>query len=140
MRHTGRSWRRLTFSNPEPLIKRLQRGSSEQAHPSWLRVLTLAFLLLVVGASSVQAIHIHGEWLPQNATHAGSLPNGSPGTGGEEHCPLCIAMHSALPVAAHVDALLLTLVECKVEQALDHAPETQWHYAMFSRPPPVETL
>jgi len=61
-------------------------------------------------------------------------------TGGEEHCPLCIAMHSALPVAAHIDALHLTLVECKVVQALNHAPETQWHFAMFSRPPPVKTL
>jgi hypothetical protein len=49
-------------------------------------------------------------------------------------------MHSALPVAAHVNVLLLTLVECKVVQAFDRAPETQWHYAMFSRPPPVETL
>jgi len=106
----------------------------------WLRVLTFAFLLLVVGASSAQAIHIHGEWLPQNAIHAGSLPNGSQAPGGEEHCPLCIAMHSALPVAAHVDVLLLTVVECKVAHALNHAPETQWHYAMFSRPPPVETL
>ena len=106
----------------------------------WLRVLTFAFLLLVVGASSVQAIHTHGEWLPQNAIHAGSLPHGSQVPGGEEHCPLCVAMHSALPVAAHVDVLRLVLVECKVVQALDRAPETQWHYAMFSRPPPVETL
>lgn len=106
----------------------------------WLRVLTFACLLLVVGASSVQAIHIHGEWLPQKAIHAGSLPSGSQGPGGEEHCPLCIAMHSALPVAAHVDAVRLTLVECKLVQAFDRAPETQWHYAMFSRPPPVEIL
>ena len=106
----------------------------------WLRVLTFAFLLLVVGASSAQAIHIHGEWLPQNAIHAGSLPSGSQGPGGEEHCPLCIAMHSALPVSAHANVLLLTLVECKVVQAFDRAPETQWHYAMFSRPPPVNTL
>ena len=122
------------------MIKRAQRGAGEQAHPLWMRVLTLACLLLVVGASSVQAIHIHGEWLPQNAIHAGSLPNGSQAPGGEEHCPLCVAMHSALPVAAHANTFLLTLVECKLVQALNHAPETQWHYAMFSRPPPVETL
>jgi hypothetical protein len=106
----------------------------------WLRVLTFACLLLVVGASSAQAIHIHGQWLPQSTTHVGSVPNGSQGPGGEEHCPLCVAMHSALPVSSHVDLLLTTLVESKVVQALNHAPETQWHYAMFSRPPPVETL
>jgi hypothetical protein len=126
--------------DPEPLTKQAQRGAGEQAHPFWLRVLTFAFLLLVVGASSVQAIHIHGEWLPQNAIHAGSLPTGSQAPGGEEHCPLCIAMHSALPVTAHVNAVLLTLVECKAVQAFNRVPETQWHYAMFSRPPPVETL
>ena len=32
------------------------------------------------------------------------------------------------------------LVECKVVQGVDHEPETLWHFAMFSRPPPVETL
>jgi hypothetical protein len=106
----------------------------------WLRVLTFACLLLVVGASSIQAIHIHGELLPQNAIHAGALPNGSQVPGGEEHCPLCVAMHSALPVTAHVDVLLVALVESRVVQSLHRAPETQWHYAMFSRPPPVETL
>ncbi len=103
-------------------------------------MLTFVCLLLVVGASSVQATHIHGELLPQGAVHAGSLPHGSQAPGGEEHCPLCVAMHSALPVAAHIDVLLLALVECKAVHALHHAPETQWHYAMFSRPPPVETL
>ncbi len=122
------------------MTKRIQRGVVEYAHPLWLRVLALACLLVVVGASSFQAIHIHGEWLPQKAMHAGAQPDGSQMPGGEKDCPLCMAMHSALPVATHVDALLLTLVECKVVQAQNHAPETQWHFAMFSRPPPVETL
>jgi hypothetical protein len=121
-------------------MKRAKRGVVKNAQPLWLRVLALACLFLVVGASSAQAIHIHGQWLPQSATHVGSVPDGSQGPSGEEHCPLCVAMHSALPVSSHVDLLLTTLVECKVVQALHHAPETQWHYAMFSRPPPVETL
>jgi len=122
------------------LTKRAKHGVVEHAHPLWLRVLAYACLLLVVGATSFQAIHIHGEWLPQNATHAGSQSDGSQAPGGEEHCPLCMAMHSALPVAAHVDVVLLTLVECKAVQALDHSTQTLWHFAMFSRPPPVETL
>jgi hypothetical protein len=123
-----------------PLIKRAKRGVVEHVHPLWLRVLAFACLLLVVGASSVQAIHIHGQWLPQRAIHAGATPDGSQTPGDEEHCALCMAMHSALPVAAHVEVLRLALVECAVVQAVDHAPETQWHYAMFSRPPPVVTL
>ena len=122
------------------MIKRLQRGVVEQAHPLWLRVLTLACLLLVVAASSVQAIHIHGQWLPQSAVHAESQPSGSQVPGGEEHCPLCVVMHSALPVSSHLEVLQLVLVECRAVQAVNHAPETLWHYAMFSRPPPVETI
>lgn len=122
------------------MIKRIKRGSVEHSHPLWLRVLAYACLFLVVGASSVQAIHIHGEWLPQKAIHATTPPNGSQTPGGEANCPLCMAMHSALPVAAHVQVVRLVLVECKVVQHVDHAPETLRHFALFSRPPPVETL
>ena len=122
------------------MIKRMKRGSVEHAHPLWLRVLAYACLLLVIGASSVQAIHIHGQWLPQKAIRAGAAPYGSQTPNDEEHCALCMAMHSALPVVAHVEVLRLALVECAMVQVVDHAPETQWHYALFSRPPPVETL
>ena len=122
------------------MIKRAKRGAVEQTHPLWVRVLAFACLLLVVGASSAQAIHIHGEWLPQKAVRATAALDGSQTPGGEESCPLCMAMHSALPVAAHVVAVRLVLVECEVAQGVDHAPETLWHFAMFSRPPPVETL
>ncbi len=106
----------------------------------WLRVLAFACLLLVVGASSAQASHIHGQWLPQKAARVAAALDASQLPGGENSCPVCMAMHSALPVAAHVEALRMVLVECKVVQGVDHAPETRWHFAMFSRPPPVETL
>jgi hypothetical protein len=109
-------------------------------HSRWMRVLAFACVLLVAGASSVQAIHIHGQWLPQRAQQAAAPPDGSELPGGEGHCPLCVAMHSALPVAAHVEPTRLVLVECKVVQVVDRTPETVWHFAMFSRPPPVETL
>jgi hypothetical protein len=122
------------------LTKRAKRGAVEHAHPLWLRVLAFACLLLVVGASSAQARHIHGQWLPQKAIRAGAPPDASQLPGGENSCPVCMAMHSALPVAAHVEVVRMVLVECKVVQAVDHAPETLWHFTMFSRPPPVETL
>lgn len=122
------------------MTKRVQRAAVEHVHPLWLRVLAFACLLLVVGASSVQAIHIHGQWLPQKAIRAGAPPSGAQIPGGEEHCPLCMAMHSALPVASHVELLQLALVECGTLQAMRPAPEAQWHFAMFSRPPPEEIL
>jgi hypothetical protein len=103
-------------------------------------VLAFACLLLVAGASSVQAVHIHGQWLPKNAAQVGAPADASQLPGGEDHCPLCVAMHSALPVTAHVEPARLVLVECKVVLGVDRAPETAWHFAMFSRPPPVETV
>jgi len=31
----------------------------------------------------------------------------------------------------------MVLVECRLVSVLDRVPESQWHFAMFSRPPPV---
>ena len=106
----------------------------------WLRALALACLLLVAGVSSVQAVHIHGQWLPQSAHQLGPAADGSQVPGGEDHCPLCVAMHWVLPVSTHGMPARLLLVECKQVQGVDRAPEAVWHFAMFSRPPPVETL
>ncbi len=122
------------------MIKRAKRGGAEHAHALWLRVVAYVCVLLVVGASSAQAIHVHGQWLPQKAIRAGALPDAAQLPGGEDNCPLCMAMHSALPAATHVALVRMVLVECKVVQGMNHAPETLWHFAMFSRPPPVETL
>jgi hypothetical protein len=103
----------------------------------WMRVVALACLLLVGVASSVQAVHVHGRWLPGHATNVGAPADASQLPGGEEHCPLCVAMHSALPVAQRVEPVRMVLVECRAAQTVDRAPDSQWHFAMFSRPPPV---
>ncbi len=107
----------------------------------WLRMLALACVLLVSVASSVQAVHIHGQWLPESAAKAATPADASQIPGGEEHCPLCIAMHSALPVSANVEAVRMEPVQFRSVQAVDHAPDAAWHFALFSRPPPtVESL
>jgi hypothetical protein len=107
----------------------------------WLRMLALACGLLVGVASSVQAAHIHGQWLPESAAKAAAPADASQLPGGEEHCPLCIAMHSAMPVASSAVPVRAMLLEFRLVQAVDHAPDAAWHFALFSRPPPsVETL
>lgn len=121
------------------LQQRLKRGGVERTYPLWLRLLTLACLLLVVGASTVDAVHIHGEWLPHHSSQVGAAADGSQ-LPGEDNCPLCVAMHSALPMVARVGAVRVVLVDCKLAQGVDRAPETMWHFAMFSRPPPVMIL
>jgi hypothetical protein len=101
----------------------------------------LACVLLVGVASSVQAVHIHGQWLPESASKAAAPADASQLPGGEEHCPLCIAMHSAMPVTPSVEPVRMGPVQFRRVQVVDHAPDAAWHFALFSRPPPpVETL
>jgi hypothetical protein len=47
-------------------------------------------------------------------------------------------MHSALPVAATVPATAMVADKpMRVAAAADHVPDEAWHFARFSRPPPV---
>ena len=119
------------------LTKRLQPGAKDYAPPFWLRLVASLCLLLVVGASSAQAAHMHGKLLPNQAAQAGAAADLSQVPGGEDGCPLCMAMHSALPSVMTLQPLQLVLVECPVAAAVEHARSAQWHFAMFSRPPPV---
>lgn len=110
--------------------------AAEHAYPLWLRVLTLACLLLVAGASTVDAVHIHGQWLPHHAAQAGAAADGSQ-MPSEDNCPLCVAMHSALPVSAELGPVQMLLVAGSLVQGSDRAAESSWQFAMFSRPPPA---
>jgi hypothetical protein len=121
------------------LQRHIQRDGVAHPYPLWLRLLTLACLLLVVGASMEDAVHIHGEWLPHHEMRATSAAAGSQ-LPGPDNCPLCVAMHSALPVVARLEAVRMDLVQCRLAQGVDRAPETNWHFASFSRPPPAMTL
>jgi hypothetical protein len=106
-----------------------------------MRMLALVCLLVVGFASSAQAAHVHGEWLPHQAAQLGSAADSSQLPGGEINCPLCVAMHLSLPMSEQLASIGLVLVECKLATVVDHVPSAQWHFAMFSRPPPaMETL
>jgi hypothetical protein len=118
------------------LTKKLQRGRIASAQPQWVRVLALLFVLLVGAMGTAQAVHIHGQWLPQNAAHVSNLADASDGQG-EEHCPLCVAMHSALPVTTQVVPVPALEVGNALTARIRIAPQKLWSFAMFSRPPPV---
>jgi hypothetical protein len=91
---------------------------------------------LMAAVGTAQAVHIHGDWLPQNALHATVPADASQGQG-EEHCPLCVAMHSALPVTLAVVPESLQEVRLLLSAHVLIAPQRLWSFAMFSRPPPV---
>jgi hypothetical protein len=121
------------------LTTRLQRGRIASSHPQWVRVLAMWCVLLVAAVGTVQAVHIHGEWLPKNAARVTIPADASQGQG-EEHCPLCVAMHSALPVTMQVVPEPVQQVTQALYTHVLVAPEKLWSFAMFSRPPPVATI
>lgn len=105
--------------------------------PTWLRSASLLCLLLVALSGTAQAVHTHGQWLPHQqtqfdvATDASQVPS-------EAACPLCVAMHSALPATAAAPATEIVADKLlRAAASADRAPDEAWHFARFSRPPPV---
>ena len=114
-----------------------QRAHSRQPRSRWTRAVGIVCLLWILIASSAQAVHVHGG-LRSDASAKITAAHGSQNPVGEECCPLCIAMHSAFPatVQSHSGALLLSR-ECPPSKVSNRAPEQLWHFAGFSRPPPL---
>src|SRR5215472_13765941 len=116
-----------------------QRELGAGARPIWLRLAALLCVLLVSVAGVAQAAHIHGEWLPSSATQIAAHTSLAPVTG-EDGCPLCVAMHSALPVTGFAALLVGLLLEINLLLASTRKPRTLWYFAAFSRPPPSVNL
>jgi cytochrome bd-type quinol oxidase subunit 2 len=58
------------------------------------------------------------------------------GVSDADHCPLCIVMHSAVPMltGAGLIALVWIAMTAAVQDA--HVPSRNWHAQLFIRPPP----
>jgi hypothetical protein len=54
-----------------------------------------------------------------------------------DHCSLCIAMHSAAPVAVMAAAVVLVRIGTRAPVVEAHAVVRHWHPKLFTRPPPV---
>ena len=118
------------------MTKRLQIRDVD-TQPTWLRRAAALCLLLVAFSGSAQAVHVHGQWLPHQQTQVDVAGDASQ-TPSEAACPLCVAMHSALPVAAAVPATEIVAGQTmRVVATADRVPDEAWHFARFSRPPPV---
>ena len=104
--------------------------------PTWLRALTIFCVLWLGVASTAQAAHIHGQWLPHSGPEV-SKHNTGPITTTEDACPLCVAMHSAMPaqLVAATPAAIVALPQ--VFAVAEHSAPPLWHFELFSRPPPA---
>lgn len=96
---------------------------SRTAHPRRsFAVVAFVCLALLAVLAVAQVAHVH------------------PATSDSDHCPICIVLHSAAPVA--VAACLVTLVQV-AQAAPVYAPRPiarRWHPQLFVRPPPVARM
>ncbi len=106
-----------------------------QPQPLWLRLAALVCVLLVSVAGVAQAAHIHGDLLPNHATQIGAHVDND-GAVSEDACPLCVAMHSALPAAGFAALPSGLHGETALPSACSRKPQSPWTFAAFSRPPP----
>ena len=121
----------------ETIIHFVQRNG-EGRRMALLRMLAGISLLLVVLMSTVQVCHVHGAPTAKKGSGQGVPGDGRPGP--EDHCPLCVAMHSALPTDIHVAPEPLMLVRALDSVAADAERKFRWRFEMASRPPPPASL
>ena len=108
----------------------LQLGLREH-RPMWLRVLAVVCVLVVTLMSTAQVSHAHSDFSAskQNPNH------NSPST---DHCPLCVAMHSALAVSQHFAPEPTLSIQRLDSVAAETARIFRWRFEMASRPPPAQ--
>ena len=99
-----------------------------QTHPgmdrtprlSALRLATLVCLVLLALLAVIQVMHVH--------------PIGTDA----DQCPLCIAMHSVVPLVVMVAELLLFRIGTVAPASLAVCAKQQyWYPTLFTRPPPA---
>jgi hypothetical protein len=97
---------------------RLNRAS---VHKPWsVRATSLICLLLLTLVTFVLVAHVHPA-----ATDA-------------DHCPICVVMHSAAPVAVVAAAMLFVRASAPVPAPVLHMVVRPWHCTLFNRPPPTQ--
>jgi hypothetical protein len=93
-------------------------GGNRRVKLGALPIATLVCLVLLALLAVVQVAHVH------------------PVDTDADHCPLCIAMHSAAPVAVAAAVVVLVQVERPAPIFEVHTVTRPWHPTLFTRPPP----
>lgn len=88
--------------------------------PWAVRATSLVCLVLLALLTFVQAVHVHPV-----ATDA-------------DHCPICVAMHSAAPVTVLAVVIVFVRISAPVPVPEVHSVVRPWHCTLFNRPPPTE--
>lgn len=91
---------------------------NRRARPGALSAAAVVCLILLTLLAVVQVAHVH------------------PVDTDADHCPLCIAMHSAAPVAATAAVVVLVAFERTAPVRETLTISRYWHPQLFTRPPP----
>jgi hypothetical protein len=92
--------------------------SDRRARPRGFPAVVLVCLALLALLTVIQVAHVHAV-----DTDA-------------DHCPLCIVLHTAAPVAAAAVAIVLVHIEAVTPVVALRPVATIWHPQLFIRPPP----
>jgi hypothetical protein len=111
-----------------------QPGVDLPQQPFRLRWLAALCALLIAVMSTVQVCHTH-KLLPQPVGSQQSVPDSGP-----DHCPLCVAMHSAMPSTLQSAPEPVLLIQTLDSVAADAERVFRWRFQLASRPPPADPL
>jgi len=92
--------------------------SDYRARPKAFAAVILVCVALLALLAVVQVAHVHSV-----DTDA-------------DHCPLCVVLHSAAPVAAVAVAILLVQIEAVIPVVAFRPIRAIWQRQLFIRPPP----
>lgn len=99
---------------------RTHLSSDRQPKHAAFRVAVVVCLVLVALLAVIQVTHVHSV------------------DGDSDHCPLCVAMHSLVPLVVMVAAVVLVRIGAASPVSLEtRAIIRYWHPTLFTRPPPI---
>ena len=119
------------------MTKQSQNARFLPSHPLWMRLAAIFSFLLVLVASSAQATHVHGDWLPHSNSQVTVQTDAVLWPADETSCPLCMAMHSAMPTGMHTGIAGLCAVSCRIPSLPERVAWRMLYFSLFSRPPPT---
>lgn len=119
------------------MTKQSQTARFLPSHPLWMRLAAVFSLLLVLVASSAQATHVHGDWLPHTNSQVTVQTDAVTWPADETSCPLCMAMHSAMPTGTQTGLGSQSVVRSHTSSLPERIAWRMLHFSLFSRPPPT---
>jgi hypothetical protein len=106
---------------------------TRETKPMWLRLLALVCILVVSIMSTAQVAHTHAEFSAlkqQKSNHNSPAP--------DDHCPLCVAMHSALAAPQNFAPEPTLSIQRLDSVAAEAERLFRWRFELASRPPPAQ--